>query len=90
MVRTTSIKDKRSMLADISEALAARKITGVPEDKLYTEICRYWPDTDIHKVLKNNWCAAFVYHCCVRAGFLLPIRYPNANHRLAGAGAVYE
>lgn len=26
----------------------------------------------------------------MQAGFLLPIRYPNGNHRLAGVGAILE
>ncbi|MBT2764073.1 CHAP domain-containing protein [Paenibacillus sp. ISL-20] len=84
------IKDKRQLLADISENLAKQKIMGIPGDKRYREICQYWPDPDIYKVLKNNWGAAFVYHCCMSSGFLFPIRYPNGNHRLAGVGAILE
>jgi hypothetical protein len=83
-------KDKRLLLADISEELASQNIIGIPEDKLYKEICHYWPDPDIYKVLQGNWCAAFVYHCCMQAGILLPIRYPNGKHRLAGVGAILE
>lgn len=82
--------DKRHLLADISEKLASQNIIGIPEDKLYQEVCRYWPDPDIYKVLQGNWCAAFVYHCCMQAGILLPIRYPNGTHRLAGVGAILE
>ena len=26
---------------------------------------------------KGKWCAAFVYHCCVLAGFDIPPRYPS-------------
>ena len=87
---TKNRKDNRSLLADISEELASQNIIGIPEDKLYTEICHYWPDPDIYKVLQGNWCAAFVYHCCMQAGILLPIRYPNGNYRLAGVGAIFE
>ncbi|SFC56111.1 CHAP domain-containing protein [Bacillus sp. 491mf] len=87
---TKNEKDKRSLLADISEELASQNIIGIPENKLYTEICHYWPDPDIYKVLQGNWCAAFVYHCCMQAGILLPIRYPNGNYRLAGVGAIFE
>jgi hypothetical protein len=83
-------KDKRRLLADISEELASQNIIGTPEDKLYKEICHYWPDPDIYQVLQGNWCAAFVYHCCMQAGILLPIRYPNGNYRLAGVGAILE
>ncbi|MDP5274910.1 CHAP domain-containing protein [Chengkuizengella axinellae] len=87
---TTNRKDKRNLLADISEELASQNIIGIPEDKLYREICHYWPDLDIYKVLKENWCAAFVYHCCMQAGILLPTIYPNAKYRLAGVGAILK
>ncbi|KRF20241.1 hypothetical protein ASG93_31270 [Paenibacillus sp. Soil787] len=83
-------EDKRLKLADIAEMLAGQDIIGEPGDEHYREICRYWPDTSIYKVLKNSWCAAFVYHSCRQAGFLLPIRYPNGSHRLAGVGAWLE
>jgi hypothetical protein len=86
----SDIKDRRQLLADISEDLAGKKIMGIPGDKRYREICKYWPDPDIYKVLKDNWCAAFVYHCCMSSGFLLPIRYPNGSYRLAGVGAILE
>lgn len=86
----SNTKDKRRLLADISEELAGQNIIGVPGDKRYREICQYWPDPDIYKVLQGSWCAAFVYHCCMLSGILLPIRYPNGNHRLAGVGAMLE
>ncbi|WP_339209039.1 CHAP domain-containing protein [Paenibacillus sp. FSL K6-3182] len=80
----------RELLADIAESLAGKDIIGVPGDERYREICRYWPDSDIHKVLKNSWCAAFVYYCCKLAGFRLPIRYPNGVCRFAGVAAWLE
>lgn len=79
--------DKRSKLADIAEELGNENIIGIPGNDRYREICQYWPDKDIYQILENNWCAAFVYYCCMNAGFLLPIRYPNADYRLAGVGA---
>lgn len=82
--------DKRSKLADIAEELGRDRFIGVPGEPRYREICKYWPDQNIHHVLQSNWCAAFVYHCCMQAGFILPIRYPNGNHRLAGVGALLE
>lgn len=84
------VTDRRSKLADIAEALAGESVIGVPGNEQYREICRYWPDPDIYKVLQNSWCAAFVYHCCRQAGLLMPIRYPNGIHRLAGVGAWLE
>ncbi|MHA7584229.1 CHAP domain-containing protein [Paenibacillus vandeheii] len=77
-------------LADFAEALASEEIMGIPENEHYREICKYWPDSDIYKVLEANWCAAFVYHCCMQAGIILPIRYPNHSYRLAGVGAWLE
>lgn len=80
-------EDRRLRMADFSEILAAQNIIGIPEDECYREICKYWPDTDIYKVLEGNWCAAFVYYCCMEVGIRLPIRYPNRMYRLAGVGA---
>ncbi|MGZ9583728.1 CHAP domain-containing protein [Paenibacillus marinisediminis] len=82
--------DRRSKLADIAEALGRENIIGVHGDQRYREICKYWPDQDIYKVLQSSWCAAFVYYCCMQAGLLLPIRYPNGIYRLAGVGAWLE
>ncbi|QOS82686.1 CHAP domain-containing protein [Paenibacillus sp. JNUCC31] len=83
-------EDRRLKLADFAEALAGQGILGIPENEHYREICKYWPDSDIYKVLEANWCAAFVYHCCMQAGIILPIRYPNHSYRLAGVGAWLE
>jgi len=80
-------EDRRLKLANFAEMLAGQNIMGVPEDERYREICKYWPDSDIYKVLKGKWCAAFVYYCCMQIGILLPIRYPNGIYRLAGVGA---
>ncbi|MGO4530219.1 CHAP domain-containing protein [Paenibacillus sp. 2TAF8] len=80
-------EQRRSALADYAEKLANQKIIGIPEDEHFQEICQYWPDSDIHTILKSNWCAAFVYHCCMHVGIKLPIRYPNRTYRLAGVGA---
>ncbi|WP_025678812.1 CHAP domain-containing protein [Paenibacillus massiliensis] len=82
--------DKRLRMAEIAEDLGRANIIGMPGDQRYREICKYWPDREIYKALQNNWCAAFVYHCCFEAGFLLPIRYPNGKYRLAGVGALLE
>nr|WP_261771537.1 CHAP domain-containing protein [Paenibacillus xylanexedens] len=80
-------EQRRSALADAAEKLAKQKIIGVPENEYFRQICQYWPDPDIHTILKDNWCAAFVYHCCMQVDIKLPIRYPNRTYRLAGVGA---
>lgn len=80
-------EDKRTKLANIAQMLVSKVIEGLPEDEDYRIICRYWPDKDIHNVVKGSWCACFVYHCCIEAGFVLPIRHPLVSHRFAGVGA---
>ncbi|MCP3806632.1 CHAP domain-containing protein [Paenibacillus sp. Lou8.1] len=85
--KNSNAEDRRLMLADFAETFAGQNIVGVPEDERYREICKYWPDSDIYKVLEGNWCAAFIYYCCMQVGILLPIRYPNCMYRLAGVGA---
>jgi hypothetical protein len=36
----------------------------------------YFPDGP-RREFEGKWCAAFVYHCCIQAGFNLPHRYPS-------------
>lgn len=36
----------------------------------------------------NNWCAAFVYWCCLNAGYQLPIRYENEGVSCNFAGCI--
>jgi len=59
------------------------------------KIIRYYPEDNAFDELKNSWCAAFVYHCCMEAGLSLPIRDPytakqEASCRFAGVGAWYQ
>lgn len=77
----------RARLADLGEALAGKIIEGVPRDQDFQAICRYWPDKNIFLQFKGSWCAAFVYHCCMQAGFVLPIRHPLVPVRFAGVRA---
>ena len=43
------------------------------------------------KEAQGLWCAAFVYHCCITAGYIIPVR-PNecVSCNLAGCGAWEE
>lgn len=82
-------------MGDIAESLAAKKIVGDRSDTEYMKIIRYFPEETAFDELKNGWCAAFVYHCCLEAGLSLPIRVPHtakkvADCRFAGVGAWYE
>ncbi len=35
----------------------------------------------------GKWCAAFVYYCCSKAGFNIPIKPMGCSYNLAGCGA---
>lgn len=78
------------IMADIAEALAGKPVNGERSDMEFVNIVKYWPDNDIYSVLRNAWCAAFVYHCAMRAGIILPIRHPNTSCRFAGVNAWYQ
>ncbi|MDF2524042.1 MAG: hypothetical protein K0R31_1683 [Clostridiales bacterium] len=81
---------KKSLLADIAEKLAGQNICGERENKAFAEIIKYYPEASAFDELRNNWCAAFVYHCALKAGMELPIKQPPIEYRFAGAGAWYE
>jgi len=85
----------QSRVGGIAEALAEKKIAGERSNADYMKIIRYYPEETAFDELKNNWCAAFVYHCCLEAGLSLPLRVPLtakkvAGCRFAGVGAWYE
>ena len=93
--KSTATPFIQSRVGDIAEALAEKKIVGERSDADYIKIIRYYPEETAFDELKNGWCAAFVYHCCLEVGFSLPIRVPHtakkvANCRFAGVGAWYE
>ena len=80
--------DKRNLLADTAEKLAAGTVTGSREDAAYMNLIRYWPEDSAFDELKNGWCAAFVYHCCREAGFHFPIKWnPHDKLRFACVAA---
>lgn len=80
----------RDALGDIAGKMAERHITGDTDDAAFQDILRYWPEKEAFEELKNAWCAAFVYHCCLLAGLELPIRLPGVGSRFAGVGAWLE
>lgn len=86
---------KQSRVGEIAKALAEKSIVGEKHDENYTKIIRYFPEKSAFDELKNAWCAAFVYHCCIEAKLELPIRFPHnakniANCRFACVVAWYE
>lgn len=34
------------------------------------------------------WCAAFVYYCCIKTGFNIPVKYPNEKLNIIFAGCI--
>lgn len=85
----------KSVIADIAESLAAKNVTGKADDVDYMGIIKYYPEKTAFAELDHAWCAAFVYHCCIKAGLTLPLRTPHtakeiANCRFACVVAWYE
>lgn len=85
----------KSRFADIAESLAKKRITGEKSDTDFMKIINYYPEDSVFDGLKNAWCAAFIYHCCLEAGLDLPIRVPHiakkvANARFNGVGGWYD
>ena len=67
-------------LADIAQSLAEKNIVGKKSDPNFLPILayylngRFFHDWKAYRDLQNGWCAAFVYHCSVKAGLGLPPR----------------
>jgi len=54
------------------------------------EMIEVFPEWPIEKA-DGNWCAAFVYMCCVGSGFKIPVRPKECvSSNLAGCGAWEE
>jgi hypothetical protein len=87
---TETKQERRELLAKVAEELARKEIHGERSVPEFQEIIRYYPEGSAFDELKNAWCGAFVYHCCMKVGFLLPIRPPHTSCRLAGVGGWYE
>ncbi|MCL2408790.1 MAG: CHAP domain-containing protein [Oscillospiraceae bacterium] len=82
----------RKKLAEIAEAEAQRCFHGSvmqTEHNLHPIISPF-PWFDIEEA-DRKWCAAFVYYCCLKAGFKIPIRPTECRScNLAGCGAWEE
>jgi len=83
------MKTKRQKLVKIAENLARKpfhgKLLGLPSN--IKPITDHFPDGP-RKEFEGKWCAAFVYHCCLQAGFEIPYRYPTKKFgTFAGVGA---
>jgi hypothetical protein len=70
------VQTRRSLLARIAEELASRPLIGNDHKcgpDLYPLLLPF-PRPDMN--VGFDWCAAFVYHCCLTAGINLPMKYP--------------
>lgn len=81
---------KRSEFADIVEAIASQNVCGERDNEVFMNIIKYYPEPSAFQELKNYWCAAFVYHCALKAGLELPIKQPPYQYRFAGVGTWYQ
>ena len=69
--------NKRERLAQIAETVARKPFHGrtmglPPNISVLTDHFPRGPRKDF----VGKWCAAFVYHCCIEAGFAIPSRHP--------------
>ena len=85
----------REKLGDVAQKLASKKIHGLLDDAKFAEIIHYFPEESAYDELVNAWCAAFVFHCCVKSGLKLPLRMVHnaksiSNNRLACVSAWHE
>lgn len=74
------MKTRRQKLIATAENLALKpfhdKVMGLPSN--IEPITDHFPDGP-RKEFDGKWCAAFVYHCCIQAGFNIPCRYPTTE-----------
>ena len=72
------MKTKRQRLVKIAETLALKPFHGnvMGLRSNIKPLTDHFPDGH-RKEFEGKWCAAFVYHCCIQAGFKIPYRYPS-------------
>ena len=79
----------RENLATIAEIEATIPYHGyvMSLDSNITEIIEPFPKWSLKKADKK-WCAAFVYYCCNKAGYNLPVRSENPKMKYNFAGCL--
>lgn len=72
------VMSKRMKLAEIAELEAKKFYHGfvMETEPNIQPIINLFPEWPL-KEWDAKWCAAFVYSCCILAGFKLPVRYPH-------------
>lgn len=79
---------RRSCMVDTARTVAGKNVQGQKNDADFLSMIRYFPEATAYDEFLYAWCAAFVYHCALEAGLVLPIRHrPNSNTRFACVGA---
>jgi hypothetical protein len=78
----------RKRLAEVAKAAAQKPFHGILEnnDTNIQPMIDLFPKWNV-KEADKNWCAAFVYYCCVEAGFIIPYSPKECiSCSLAGCG----
>ena len=72
------MNNRRTYLAEIAEKMARKPFHGntIGLKSNLAPITDLFPPWSAKK-WNGKWCAAFVYYCCIKAGFDLPVRYPK-------------
>lgn len=70
----------RNALAEVAQTLASQRISWYAGESDAVPLVKYWLDGDAFERLSKQWSAAFVYHCCYEAGFILPLHDPRVEN----------
>ena len=75
----------RQKLAEIAKAEAQRSFHGrvMKTEHNFHDIISLFPKWHIEES-DGMWCAGFVYYCCKKAGFIIPIKPKECTRSLAG------
>ena len=78
---------KRDKLAQIAKLEAQRCFHGnvMGLESNIEPIINLFPKWSLEN-WDSRWCAAFVYYCCMKAGFNIPVKFPNENVKCNFAG----
>lgn len=82
----------RSALANTARLEATKNYHGfvMETEPTIFDIIKLFPKWTIEE-FDCNWCAAFVYHCCISAGLIIPVRPKECvSCNLAGCSAWEE
>lgn len=81
----------RNKLADVAREEAERPYNGKSDNcaSNIQDIAALFPQWSVEEA-NGLWCAAFVYHCVILAGFKIPVRPKESSCSLAGCAAWEE